>query len=159
MQALKAALSVLEYAQLYRVPVANIKLNRVLYLLQVANYHYRNKALITDEPFKAYYWGPAIEAVEGEFCLCGGWAITEMRDLDLDGSHIDDLPAYLEQTVETVLKAKAWNLTQVCLREGGPWRNALGAFRGKSRPVIPEMLIWDESFNYDAIIKALTDGK
>ena len=116
-------------------PVSNLRLQKLLYLVQGQSYRILNKKLF-DEDFYAWPYGPVIPEIYFQYCGYAGAPIS----LEYNSIHIDDnVKKMIDKTIKIFSPYSDWDLVRFTHEQDAPW------YRYKdTRGLIPK----DEIKNY-----------
>ncbi|QCD52824.1 Panacea domain-containing protein [Campylobacter sp. RM16192] len=125
-------------------PISNLKLQKILYFI---NMHYlvnRQKHLIDGELFEAWQYGPVIEEVYNKYAVFVANPI-KVRDIRANIEHFpQDDANMLYNFIDKAANVPSWQLVEFSHARGGAWdrvyRDGVGAHE-----IIPNVFIEEEA--------------
>ena len=122
-------------------PVSNLQLQKILYFLQSVYCRVTGALLFNDE-FEAWPYGPVVSDVYREFSKNGGNVIEERFSAEIE---FDEWTKhFIDDGIEVLRDKSPWDLVQTSHAKGSPWDivyNERGAHKGR----IPNDLIVEAS--------------
>ena len=126
---------VIWYADKNRVRITQLKLQKLLYFIQM-EYIRQRGALLFDDPIEAWVYGPVVRDVYYDYCAYGSLPLHSDSDDDGDISY---LPNADIQLINSVLDSKMRYVASRLVRDShaeAPWRNHSEEVRNGDKPVI-----------------------
>lgn len=120
--------------------ISNLKLQKIMYMLQI-EFNREYKKQLIDDDFEAWPYGPVIPKVYYDFCQYGGMDIEKNFDVTLDIETIE--MTFINNIIERYKEIKPWDLVEITHRKGGAWDKIFNNGAGY-KFVIPFELIADE---------------
>ncbi len=142
-----------------KYPVSNVKLQRVLYFMNLYYFSLNSKFLLEGEPFQAAHIGPLIPEVYQEYACFGGLSISrkvnkvknsifkdvEFQEVDLNTEKFNKFLLYL-------ISMDSWTLENYSKRVDGAWNKTYNKDN-------PKIIIKNELIIKEAIINNKKDNK
>ncbi len=121
-QALDLAKYIVDYCYRKDLPITNLILNQMLYLIWIDYYKNYNK-LLFKEHFKAFKFGPAVPEVYYEFSSYAGIKICEKYDFVLKETKKDDIETILilNNLIDKYLTIPVYDIISITTKKDGPW--------------------------------------
>lgn len=102
------------------IPVSNIKLQKLLYL--VFGYYYIDRGeKLFDEPFEAWRYGPVVASVYDRFCTFAG---SDICLIDPPPELPKDITEAINPTIETNMRREVFDLVEETHESGSAWSKA-----------------------------------
>ena len=128
MKALDVAAHVINYCIEIGNPITNLKLQKILYFLDMTYLVNTRVKLIDDEFFEAWQYGPVIRNVYDKYSSYAASPIETMQKFD------EELPANYKvnilNKIARLSNTRAWDLVEISHKKGSPWdvtyNNGLG---------------------------------
>lgn len=121
-------------------PVSNLKLQKMLYFLQVDRYK-ETKRLLFNEGIYAWPYGPVVPEVYRRYSGYGGRAINNEYDIPNRESYL-----CLNEKILFLANYDPWDLVDISHKKGGPWDRVYRDGKGEGA-LIEENLFELEEFN------------
>ena len=128
MKALDVAAHVINYCIEIGNPITNLKLQKILYFLDMTYLVNTRVKLIDDEFFEAWQYGPVIQNVYDKYSSYAASPIETMQKFD------EELPANYKvnilNKIARLSNTRVWDLVEISHKKGSPWdityNNGLG---------------------------------
>lgn len=118
-----------------KIPVSNLKLQKLLYFIQGASYSKKGKAMFNDR-IHAWQFGPVVPDVYYEFCAYAATPI--LLEFENDDLEADDI-RIIDQVIEEKGRLSPWSLVNETHRPGTPWDLVFG--KEENGAIIPENMM------------------
>ncbi|MGG7049080.1 MULTISPECIES: Panacea domain-containing protein [unclassified Campylobacter] len=125
-------------------PISNLKLQKILYFINMYYLVNRDRSLIDDNFFEAWQYGPVIEEVYNKYAIFVSNLIKvrDMRD-DIEPFLTEDINM-LYNFIDKIANIPSWQLVDFSHTKDGAWdrvyKNGIGAYN-----IIPNAFIEDEA--------------
>lgn len=121
-ETIKISYYIIKHCKDNKIEITNLKLNKLLYFINI-QYMLENSGIpIFDEEFLAWRHGPILQSVYNQFCL--GLILPPVDKLN---SIVSSLSKNKIEIIDRVLKRKAstpaWKLVEETHISNGPWEN------------------------------------
>ena len=133
--ALELARYVIWYADENHVRITQLKLQKLLYFIQIEFIKQRGTMLF-DDPFEAWTYGPVVRDVYYEYCSNGSLPLHSISEHDGDISYLSEEDIHL---INDVLNKKMRHVASRLVQESHsqqPWLNHMDEVRNGNKPVI-----------------------
>lgn len=120
-------------------PVTNLRLQKLLYFIQLESYRKNGSSFFKDELY-AWQFGPVIPSVYYEYNMYGGSPILLSYD-NLEISISDSF--FVDRVVEEKKDTPIWSLVEQTHKKGGPWERTVTSYGLRS--VIEKNFIMEEA--------------
>lgn len=120
------------------IPLSNIKLQKLLYLV-FGEYYIKTKKLLFQESFEAWEYGPVVADVYDEFCAFAGSYICLTGDPPILP---DDVKRTINPIIEENMKRDVFDLVNETHRPGSAWAETVARNNGIIKDH-PQILIED----------------
>lgn len=126
MKALDVAAKVINRCIDIDKPVSNLKLQKVLYFLDIWHLIHTKERLITNENFEAWHYGPVLPSVYKEYALYAGNPIDSKikREIPEFAPENEKLKEYIYGYLDRLASIDPWELVRVSHKEDQPWYKA-----------------------------------
>lgn len=123
MKALDVAARVINRCIEIDKPVSNLKLQKVLYFLDLWHLIHTKERLITDEDFQAWQYGPVLPSVYKKYALYAGNPIDSKIKGDIPEFTLENekLQNHLYGYLDLLADVDPWELVRVSHKEDQPW--------------------------------------
>lgn len=113
--AIEIAKYIISYCTDLGTPISNLKLQKILYYLQV--YYVRSGSLLFYEDIYAWQHGPVIPEVYYMFSGYGASSIQNRYILSIDHA----VESHINPVIEKLRMISPWDLVDMTHAHGGPW--------------------------------------
>lgn len=119
MRAMDVAAHVINHCINIGNPISNLKLQKILYLLNMTYLVNTKSMLIDDKLFEAWQYGPVIKEVYDKYSSYAA------SPIDAEQSFSEELPMENRDNIlakiSTLSQTRAWDLVDISHKKGGPW--------------------------------------
>lgn len=121
-KAIDIAKYIIMYCTQREVTVSNIKLQKILYFVYGV-YLVRTGSPLFEDEFRAWQYGPVVEAVYNEFCIFGGSYICLQQQANLNLS--DSIKSIIDPIIEDRMRQDVFNLVDETHLPDSAWDKAV----------------------------------
>ena len=127
-------------------PVSNLRLQKLLYFVQLESYRVNNRPMFVDDIF-AWQFGPVVPDVYYEYNVYAGTPILlKYTDTDINIINAEDR-AIIDRVIDRMRAIPIWQLVDFTHRTGGPWDRVVE--NNGYRSFIPKEMIKEEALSSD----------
>ena len=129
---------IIDFCYKNNCPVSNLKLQKMLYFLQVDSYQ-NNSTLLFDEGIYAWPYGPVVPEVYRRYSGYGGATIHNEYEIQNKEKY-----ACLNEKILFLAQYDSWDLVGVSHKEDGPWDRVYKNGEGEGDLIRPDLFQYEE---------------